>query len=376
VLTLFVNLLWISTAYSDDLLLLKIIARAGSQGAGSSEARTARDELAQRGVDLLPALLTAMDTDNPVAANWYRTIYDEIVTRKSIDTEASWPVEFLKSYVSDADRAGRPRRLVMQLIDDLDPDYRDKWLQGRLADPEFRSDAVAFALKSGNKHLQDSDRESALLQFRLAFENARNRTQVTQAAERLKAMGEDADVVAQLGLVTNWWIAGPFDAPEKSGFSLTFPPETSLEPVAKFSGQKSKQFGWNRHDTVDPLGQVNLVSVLGKTDEAVAYAWTEVKVGHRQDVELRCSADDCCLVWLNGEIVSEHEQWLNGTRFDRFVDEVSLRPGTNQILVKVCQGPQHRNPEVFNNWSLQLRLCDTDGRGIAFENTIPTEGAP
>ena len=43
--------------------------------------RKARDELARRGVEILPQLLAAMDTSNVVAANWYRTVYEEIVAR-------------------------------------------------------------------------------------------------------------------------------------------------------------------------------------------------------------------------------------------------------------------------------------------------------
>jgi hypothetical protein len=374
-LLVFASPLTISIAFSDDEQLLQVIARTGPQGAGSVEARAARDELAQRGVELLPPLLTAMDTDNPVAANWYRTIYEEIIQRQSPDPAIAWPMEFLRNYVSDPERAGKPRRLVLKLIDRLEPDYREQWLSGRLTDPEFRTDAVEFILTQGKQSLQNNDDEAAVSQFRSAFEHARNRSQVIEAADRLKALGQEANVIAHLGLVTNWWIAGPFDAPDKSGFGASFPPEAGFDPATEYTSQRTKHFGWKRHTTTDPLGQLNLVNVIGKTDEAVAYAWTEITVEQHQDVQLRCSADDCCLVWVNGAIVSSHEQWLNGTRFDRFIDDVSLKTGRNQILVKVCQGPQHRNPEVFNNWSLQLRLCDADGRGIMFENTLSDEGA-
>src|SRR5579872_2759855 len=57
------------------------IAQAGPEGQGSAAAREARDELARQGVEILPQLLVAMDTPNPVAANWYRTAYEEIVGR-------------------------------------------------------------------------------------------------------------------------------------------------------------------------------------------------------------------------------------------------------------------------------------------------------
>ncbi len=366
--------MWSLTARCDDQQLLQVISRAGPQGRGSAEAREARNLLAKRGTTVLPALLVAMDTENPVAANWYRTIYEEIVARQLMDSDVTWPVEFMKNYVSDGARAGRPRRLVLKLIDRLEPNYRDQWLPKRLADPEFRDDAVALVLREGDEFLRDDDREAALTRFSAAFENARSRNQVIQAAERLKSLGEDADVISHLGLVTSWMLVGPFDAPGKSGFSTSLSPETHIDLRAEYTGQKDQRFGWVGHTTADPLGQLNLVSVLGRTDEAVAYAWTEITVEQQQMVQLRCSADDCCLVWLNGDRVSEHEQWLNGTRFDRFVDEVTLKSGRNKILVKVCQGPQHRNPEVFNNWSLQLRLCDENGRGIAFRNTLPSEG--
>ena len=68
-----------------------------------------------------------------------------------------------------------------------------------------------------------------------------------------------------------------------------------------------------------------------------------------------------------GEKVFGRDQWLNGTRFDRFVTPIRLKAGRNTLLVKVCQGPQHKDPEVPNNWTVQLRLCDVQGRGIEFK---------
>ena len=356
---------------SDDQELLAIIAKTGPQGAGSPAARVARKELALRSARFLPALLIAMDTSNPVAANWYRTIFQEIVTRESQNKRTQWPLKFLKTYVSDTKREGRPRRLVMRLIHQLEPDFRTRWLSSRLTDPEFRNEAVARVIRLGDQALLKDDTESATIQFRRAFEHARERQQVTEAADKLRSIGETADVVKQLGLVTDWWLVGPFDAPDRQGFALSFAPEHGIDLQARYQGQNNSEFSWLRHRTTDALGQLNLVPTLGKTDEAVAYAWTEITVKQSRDAQLRCGADDCCLVWLNDKVVSAHEQWLNGTRFDRFINAVKLVAGRNRILVKVCQGPQHRNPEVFNNWSLQLRLCDEQGRGIAFETDLP-----
>lgn len=362
----------VSLANSDDQELLAIIAETGPQGTGSPAARAARDELAQRDVEILPSLLLAMDTSNPVAANWYRTVFEEVVARELQESGTNWPIEFLKMYVSDPQREGRPRRLVLSLIVRLEPDFRNQWLSERLTDPEFRREAVDLALQAGEQALSAEDAETAVVHFRKAFENARDRTQVTRSADRLQSVGETADVIKHLGLVTDWWLVGPFDAPDKTGFGLALDVERKISLQARYRGQNDAEFGWIRHQTADPLGQLNLVTALGRTDEAVAYAWTEISVEQDRHAQLRCGADDCCLVWLNDEVVSPHEQWLNGTRFDRFADAIRLVAGRNTILVKVCQGPQHRNPDVFNNWSLQLRLCDEEGRGIPFETMLPS----
>ena len=65
--------------------------------------------------------------------------------------------------------------------------------------------------------------------------------------------------------------------------------------------------------------------------------------------------------------------WLNGTRFDRFITPVTLKAGRNRMLVKVCQGPHHRDPAVGNAWTFQLRLCSPDGQGLAFKTVSPAD---
>ena len=345
---------------------LAAIAKSGPQGEGSALAKLARDELAKRGVGVLPQLLLAMDTTNSIAANWYRTAYEEIVARELSRDETKWPVEFLKEYVSDAKRVGRPRRLVLALLDKLEPAYREQWLPTRLNDSEFRYEAVGLALAAGDRALRNKEDATAKAEFRKAFEAARDSSQVTQAATKLKSLGESADAVTHLGLVVDWWLVGPFDAPHKTGFATVFEPENNVDLQAKYRGQAG-EIAWKQSHENDSLGQLDLNKQLGTTREAVGYAYADIDVPHERAAQVRCGADDNCSVWLNGEKVFAREQWLNGTRFDRFVTPIALKAGRNTLLVKVCQGPQHKDPEVPNNWSLQLRLCDADGRGVEFK---------
>lgn len=347
------------------------IARVGPQAAGSHDARQARDGLARRGTEIVPQLLDAMDTTNVVAANWYRTIYDEIVARELSRPMPKFPIDALRAYAADADRQGRVRRLVAKLLDRLEPGFAAKFVPTLLDDPEFRADAVETALTAGAKAEASGDRQEAVSQFQRAFDHARAADQVTQAASRLTALGEKADIANHLGLVTDWYVVGPFDAPEYTGFATLFPPENQIDLDARYSGKGGESIGWVRRGTTDALGQLNLIEAVAPVKEAVSYAYSELVAPRDMDAQLRCGADDNCAVWLNGERIFGREQWLNGTRFDRFVVPARLRKGKNTLLVKVCQGPQHKDPEVPNNWSMQLRFCDATGVGLGLISALP-----
>lgn len=346
---------------------IAVILETGPNGAGSAAARQACDALSQHGLEILPPLLTAMDTSNSVAANWLRTVADPIVERAFESDAENWPVDFLKEYVSDAKRRGKPREWALTILDRLEPEFRADWIPTRLDDPAFRYQAVGAALTAGDKALAENRREVALTAFQQAFHHARDSGQVTQASTRLMALGETADVAAHLGLILDWQLLGPFDAPQKTGFETVFPPEEKLDFAATYPGKEDKELKWIAHHTKDVLGTVDLNQALAATREAVGYAYTEIEVPMERAAEVRCGADDNCTIWLNGKKVFGRDQWLNGTRFDRFITPIALKAGRNTVLVKICQGPQHRDPEVSNNWTFQVRLCDEDGLGVKFQ---------
>ena len=371
-----------ASARADDVDdALAAIARVGPQGAGSAAAREARDLLIKQGPEILPRLLIAMDTKNVVAANWCRTAFEEIVGRELAKSEPQFPLDALRAYAADAQRQGRVRRRGLELVDRLDPEYRASLIPTLLDDPEFRGDAVDAALAAGAKAEAAGERDRAIGKYRLAFEHARSAEQTTEAAAKLKALGETADIIEHLGFVVDWYLLGPFDAPEYSGFEKTFPPEeqaavdlAAVDLTAEYEGQGGRTIRWRRRRAADSLGQLNLIDAIAPVKEAVGYAYSELNSPREIEAELRCGADDNCTVWLNGQRVFGREQWLNGTRLDRFVTPVRLRQGKNTLLVKICQGPQHKDPEVPNNWSLQLRFCDATGVGVGLTSALPAEG--
>ena len=233
-----------------------------------------------------------------------------------------------------------------------------------LDDREFRDDAVAVALKQGADAQARGDKPGARQAFQRAFAHALTPDQVTSAAGKLQSIGEKANIVEHLGLVTNWSVIGPFPVPGMSGFRAVFPPETSQDPSAAVVLDNQKTLRWEPCRSSDSFGTVDLVQLLGPVDEAVAYAYTVIQSPVDRQVELRCSADDNLSVWLNSKKVFGRDMWLNGTRFDRFRTPVRLQAGQNRVLVKICQGPHHRDPAVGNAWTFQLRFCSSDGAGV------------
>ncbi len=363
--------LTVSTAAEDIEGPLQQIAKCGPNGTGSAAARQAAQELSSSGIEILPRLLEAMNTDNVVAANWYRSVYEQLVRREFQKTNPEFPRRQLREFVESSVHRGRPRRLVLSLLDRLEPQFRESFIATQLADNEFRQDAVAAVLKKGDALKQAGDTAAAAKQYQRAFQAARDSAQIQSAAAKLKSVGHQVSIVDHMGFVIDWYLLGPFDAPEKTGFDTPFPPEKQADLRATYTGKTGDAIAWKRYSTEDAMGQLNLVSAIAPVKEAVGYAYTEINSPSEQPVQLRCGADDNLSVWINGEKVFARKQWLNGTRLDRFTAPVVLRSGKNKILVKICQGPQHKNPAVPNNWSFQLRLCDETGGPIDIRSALP-----
>lgn len=358
---------------------LEALAAVGPNGRGVERAREAANYLAGLDASSLPRVLDGLDTSNVLAANWCRMAYERIVSREFSRPAPEFPLEALRGFVGDARRQGRARRLVLKLLDRLEPEFGKQLVPALLDDPEFRPDAVRETLAAGDAAQAAGRVDEARVAYRRAFAAARESSQVLAAADKLQSVGETADPIASLGLVVDWHLIGPFDAPGQSGFDATFPPEAQVDLDAKYVGQNKQTIAWKPHHAIDRLGLIDLNRAIAPSREAVGYAYAVLDSPRDAAAQLRCGADDNCSVWLNGERVFARRQWLNGTRLDRFIVDVHLKAGRNSLLVKVCQGPQHKDPDVPNNWSLQLRLCDAEGAGLSFKTVAPAaigEGAP
>ena len=96
-----------------------------------------------------------------------------------------------------------------------------------------------------------------------------------------------------------------------------------------------------------------------KEREIVGYAAAEFHSAEPLAVQIRTASVNALKIWLNGELVDEHEVYHGGSVFDQYKAAAILQPGRNVILVKACQNAQSQDwAEVL---SFQLRVCDEIG---------------
>jgi hypothetical protein len=79
-------------------------------------------------------------------------------------------------------------------------------------------------------------------------------------------------------------------------------------------------------------------------------------------VDLRAASHNAVKIWFNGRLVQEHHVYHTGTQMDQYAGRVVLRPGSNTILVKICQN--EITPDWARWWDFQLRICDRNGAAI------------
>jgi hypothetical protein len=352
------------------------------RGPCSPAARAAWDRLLAQGPAALPRALEGMDTPDTVSANWFRTAFDRIADCALRERSGEIDADALLRFAVDRRRQGRARRLALELVERLRPGTRDRLIPGWFDDPEFRYDAVEFALQYSGQLAAVGSPEATRAAgdlYRLAFASSRDLAQCRQAAARLREVGVRVSVAEHLGFLTEWYVIGPLDAHGQKGFETVYPPEKQVDLAGELPG-KNGALRWKYYRVAEPLpaapaahvALVNLAEALGGANDAVAYAYTAFTVPAARAVEFRGAADDNFTVWVNGERAFGFEEYRNGVRLDRHRFRVALRAGLNTVLVKVCQAPlDPASPDP--NWEFLLRVVDETGKGIERKAALPKD---
>jgi hypothetical protein len=101
---------------------------------------------------------------------------------------------------------------------------------------------------------------------------------------------------------------------------------------------------------------VELNVILGG-EHRVAYLRTEVLSSKAQEALMELGGDDGVKVWVNGQQVLA-KNVVRGYRAGEERVKISLKRGTNTLLLKVIQGS--------GEWSAAVRLTAPDGKPLDF----------
>ena len=160
--------------------------------------------------------------------------------------------------------------------------------------------------------------------------------------------------IQKTGFLTEdvWKVLGPFDNANGIGYDTAYIPKdiTEIDLTAKYDGLNGivswKQFRDEELDGYIHLGEDSV-------DWHVSYAFTTVYSPDERKVQIRFDSDDQGKVWLNGKEVFTHTKAFMAI-VDTYNVPVTLKPGKNSILVKVC------NEE--GGWAFYMRITDSDGK--------------
>ena len=160
--------------------------------------------------------------------------------------------------------------------------------------------------------------------------------------------------IQKTGFITEdaWMVLGPFDNADGIGHDTAYIPEdiTEIDLKAKYDGLNGK-VSWKQFIDEELDGYIHLGE--DNVDWYVSYAFTTVYSPDERKVEIRFDSDDQGKVWLNGEEVFSHTKAFMAI-IDTYTIPVTLKPGKNSILTKVCNEQ--------GGWAFYMRLTDSDGK--------------
>lgn len=339
------------------------VAALAKPGPDPAKTRAAWDRVVAAGPIALTELLDAWPIDDPVAAHWVRTAFDQIANKHT----GNLPAVELVVFIGDPKKNGKARRAALAAVERERPGTAAKMMDGWLDDPEFGPDAVAARIAAADA-LTDNAEQLKLL--KATFAAATDLEQTLLLAKRLNAAGETIDAAKHLGAVARWHVVGPFPVSTEDGLAKAFPPEAKIDLAAEFDG-KSGKLRW-QPAAIDPTdARLDVVKFGVKPDGgAVCYAAATVKLPAAAKCELRVSAVDNLTVWVNGKKVAERaSEYRSMFRPDRYRAAVELPKGESTVLVKLTKTKAEEvrgKPGAPAKWDCLVRLVDGTGRAVPF----------
>lgn len=353
-----VGLLASTTLAATPEELIQVIQEVSKKGEGHSRATAAVVELQTAGVEAAIPVLTAMDHANPLAFNWLQVAFESIADQAMKEDKLS--SQSLEAFVVDRTHNGRSRKVAFDWLSKVDNTAFDRLVPQMLDDPSgpLRREAVAMVI--GQARQATGETAQAAL-WNKALAGAVDRDQVDTIADALKKLGETVDLVEHFGLLTEWYVVGPFDNSDMKGFDVVYPPEKEVDLNAEYAG-KTGMVAWTKLVSDRDDGEFDLAELTEPHKGAIDYAYSEFHSGHEQEVEFRLATANAWKLWVNGELVFAREEYHRGMRFDQYIVRGGIRKGKNTFLLKVCQNEQTQS--WAQRWAFQFRVVDQSGRAV------------
>ncbi len=137
-----------------------------------------------------------------------------------------------------------------------------------------------------------------------------------------------------------WHYVGPFNNPRRDGrfqgAKEVFPPEKDgFDPAKTYTGKDNAAIAWKEFGNFR-LGQVMDLALFNDVrDAACVYLYHEFDVTAATPLPLSLGGDDTLTVWHNGQLLFSRDSY-HGSPVDQERLTLNLKPGKNQLLVKVC----------------------------------------
>ncbi|WP_339746866.1 hypothetical protein [uncultured Rubinisphaera sp.] len=364
VLAFCVLMLNVSEITADVTSEIKTIQQIGHNAENYAAAQKALDSLQSSGPDALLPILYSLGEANPLAANYLRNSF-EVIANKTLTEKKSLPLEDLLNFVRRTKNDSKARRLAFEWIRRVSPQEADKLVTNFLNDPsdELRREAVAKILKEIEELAKDDASAEALKRSRYlqALSGASDDDQVRKIVKGLEAFEIKVDLQEHYGFLSDWYLIGPFDNKDEKGFDVAYPPENEIKLDAEYDGQLGN-VTWQKYETDDDYGKLNIAEKVGPHKGAVVYAYREFVSKDEQPVEFRLATPNAWKIWLNGELVFEREEYHRGTFFDQYRIPALMKEGRNTLLIKVLQNEQDQS--WAQDWQFQFRICQPTGMAL------------
>ena len=333
---------------------LRAMLAVGREGTGDEAAAQGWKAVVAAGPEALVPTLKAFPKANPIALNWLRLATSAI--------PAPADVAPLLAFVRDESQHPAARRIAFDRAKSRDPAAAAGLLATRITDrdAELRREAIAARLPAAK----------SAEELRILFDAARDVDQCETLAKKLDAAGVKVDLPSHYGVITQWQLIGPLDAPASEGFTTAYPPEKAgYDPGMTLDGKGGVKVSWKPVQTTTPDGKIDLNTTLTRVPNAAAFVVAEVVAPEAMPAELRLTTPGAVKVYFNGQQVLARDAYHQGTSRDQYAAKGMLKAGKNTILVKVCQNDQ---PQPWaKQWEVAARLCDETGGALPVKQQLP-----